>query len=77
MDAIRGRMEGQRPGSLAEIEALTRDIIDPFRSVELELSRELQVLIGRENIRAARDEEIPAGYKEEIEEYFRRLGSAN
>ena len=75
MDAIRQRMEQHYPGDPAEIEALRREIIDPFRSIELELSRELQLLIGKENIRAAHDEEIPAGYKRLVEEYYKKLSN--
>ena len=74
MNAMRRRMDGQ-PGDLAEIEALVSDIILPFRSVELELSRELQLLIGRENIRSAQEDEIPARYRRLVEEYYERLGS--
>ena len=66
-------MDGQYNGDPAEIEALRREIIDPFRSIELELSRELQVLIGKENIRSAADEEIPAGYKKLVEDYYKKL----
>ena len=61
MDAMRGRMGGN-PAGLAEIEALVNEIILPFRSVELELSRELQILIGRESIRSAQEDEIPANW---------------
>lgn len=73
MDAIRRRMDGHMPGDPAEIEALRREIIDPFRSIELELSKELQLLIGKENIRTAAEEEIPAEYKRLVEEYYKRL----
>ena len=75
MDAIRRRMDEHLPGDPAEIEALTNDIILPLRSIELELSRELQLLIGRENIRSAQEDEIPASYRELVEDYFRRLAS--
>ena len=73
MEAVRRRMDGRYNGDPAEIEALRREVIDPFRSIELELSRELQVLIGKENIRSAADEEIPAGYKKLVEEYYKKL----
>ena len=73
MEAVRRRMDGQFHGDPAEIEALRREVIDPFRSIELELSRELQVLIGKENIRSAADEEIPAGYKKLVEDYYKKL----
>ena len=76
-DAIRRRMEEHRPGNPVEIDALVSEIILPFRTIELELSRELQLLIGRENIRSAQEDEIPANYRRLVEEYYERLGSEN
>jgi hypothetical protein len=64
---------GAFDGDPAEIERLAQQIIDPFRSVELELSRELQLLMAKENVRSARDDEIPSGYRPLVEEYYRRL----
>ena len=58
-----------------ESSELAQQIIDPFRSVELELSRELQVLLAKENIRSAQEEEIPEGYKKLVEEYYKKLSN--
>jgi hypothetical protein len=50
-------------------------IIDPLRMVELQLSRELQLMTEKDNIRAAQEEDVPAGYKKSTEDYFKALGS--
>jgi len=63
---------GVDPGQL---DKLAQQVIDPFRSVELELSRELQVLLAKENIRSAQEEEIPEGYKKLVEEYYKKLSN--
>jgi len=64
-----------RGGDAAEIEKLAQQIIDPFRSIELELSRTLELLLAKENIRSAQEEEIPEGYKKLVEEYYKRLSN--
>jgi hypothetical protein len=74
-EAMRRQMENADIASPEEIEALTRNIIDPLRSVELALSRELQLILGRENIRVAREDPIPARARQYVEEYYRRLGN--
>src|SRR5262249_30020771 len=59
----------------AQLDRLAQQVIDPFRSVELELSRELQVLLAKENIRSAQEEEIPEGNKKLVEEYYNKLSN--
>ena len=68
-------MNGRNGGDPAQLDKLAQQIIDPFRSVELELSRELQVLLAKENIRSAQEEEIPEGYKKLVEEYYKKLSN--
>ena len=51
---------GNFGGDPGEIERLAQQIIDPFKTVELELSRALQLLMAKENVRSARDDEIPS-----------------
>ena len=72
---IRDLMRDPRVGNPQEIERLAQQIIDPFRSIELELSRTLQVLLAKENIRSAQEEEIPSGYKKLVEEYYKKLSN--
>lgn len=76
MNAIRGEMRARNSGDPREIERLAQQIIDPFRSVELELSRALQLLTAKESIRSAQEEDIPTGYKKLVEEYYKGLSSS-
>ena len=53
---------------------LSRSSIHSARS-NWNLSRELQVLFAKENIRSAQEEEIPEGYKKLVEEYYKKLSN--
>ena len=55
------------------VETIKRSIIEPFRSVELDLSRQLQLLIIEDSILSVHEEEIPAGYRSLVEDYYKRL----
>ena len=57
------------------IARLAQQIIDPLKSIELELSQRLQLLIAKESVRSAQDDEIPTAYKELVEEYYKRLSN--
>jgi hypothetical protein len=75
--AIRGLQNATRsrtPGDPAEIERLAQQIIDPLRSVELELSRALQLIMAKDNIRSIQEDEIPSDYRKLVEEYYKKLG---
>ncbi len=37
----------------AEVQKLINQIIDPLKNIELELSRELQIMVGKDNVRSA------------------------
>jgi hypothetical protein len=63
-------------GNPQAIEQLAQQIIDPLKSIELELSRELQILLAKENIRSAQEDDIPTGYEKFVEEYYKKLSSA-
>ena len=52
-----------RLGDPSAIAKLADQIIEPFRGVEMELSRALQIMLAKENIRSAQEDEIPAGYQ--------------
>jgi hypothetical protein len=43
--------------------------------LELALSRELQLLTAKDNIRSAREEDIPPAYKKYVEEYYTGLSN--
>ena len=57
------------------IDRLASQIIDPLRGIELELSRNLQLLLSKENIRSAQEDEIPQGYQKLVEEYYKKLSN--
>jgi hypothetical protein len=62
-------------GNPQAIEKLSQQIIDPFRGVELELSRALELLLAKENIRSAKEEDFPEDYAKYLEEYYKKLSS--
>ncbi len=79
---VRQLMEGMRkmpPGRLladaAELERLQKTVIEGFRQVELDLSRQLQNLVGKENLRLAKDEQVPEAYRKQVEDYYKALSS--
>jgi len=74
MNAIRAQSNGLAgdPNAIAKI---AQSILDPLRSVELELSQKLQLLIAKDNVRAAQEEDIPTAYKPLVEEYYKRLSN--
>ena len=41
----------------------------------MELSRALQILLAKENIRSAQEDEIPTGYQKFVEEYYKKLSN--
>jgi hypothetical protein len=75
MAALRVEARSNTPGNLAEVEKLAKEIIDPLKNVELELSRRLQIMLAKDNIRSAQEDEIPASYRKLVEDYYKRLGS--
>ena len=67
-------------------EALVRDdmqtalllkdqVIEPLRSLELELSKRLQLKLGKNNLRLSDEGEAPASYRRLVDEYYKRLSS--
>ena len=77
MNEIRERLEAARVGDPSLLQGITDDIINPLKTIELQISRALGLLIGRENIRIAQEDDIPADYRELVEEYFIGLGNDN
>ncbi|HEX4998545.1 MAG TPA: hypothetical protein VFY29_09970 [Terriglobia bacterium] len=67
-------LAGRPAGDPAELERLAQSIIDPLRSVELELSKKLDILTGQDQVRTAQEEEIPAELKSVIGSYLKTLG---
>ncbi len=67
-------------------DAITRDdmqtalllkdqVIEPLRSIELELSKRLQAKLGKNNLRLSDEGEAPAAYRKLVDEYYKRLSS--
>jgi len=67
-------------------DALTRDdmqtalllkdqVIEPLRSVELELSKRLQLKLGKNNLRLSDEGAAPAAYRKLVDEYYKRLSA--
>ena len=69
--------DANRVGDPDAIAKLANQIIEPFRGVEMELSRALQILLAKDNIRSAQEDEIPADYRKYVEEYYKKLSNSN
>jgi len=73
---LQGLMRDPRlVGNPQAIDKLAEQIIDPFKGVELELSRALQLLLAKDNIRAAKEEDFPEDYAKYLEEYYKKLSN--
>ena len=75
--ALLGLARDPRAGNPQAIEKMAQQILDPLRGIELELSRSLQLLLAKENIRSAQEDEIPQGYQKLVEEYYKKLSNPN
>jgi len=73
--ALQNAIRDPRVGDPRAIDRLAAQIIDPLRGIELELSRNLQLLLSKENIRSAQEDEIPQGYQKLVEEYYKKLSN--
>ena len=49
---------------------LKDQVIDPLRNVEMELSKRLQMKLGKNNLRLSDEGEAPAAYRRAVDEYF-------
>lgn len=56
-----------------EIERLRRQVLDPLRRLEWELSRRQQERLGSDRLRLAEEMAVPPEYRRVVEEYYRRL----
>jgi hypothetical protein len=56
-----------------ELERLKSTVIEGFRQLELDVSKNLQHLISKENLHLAKDEEVPELYRKQVEDYYRAL----
>jgi uncharacterized protein DUF4175 len=56
-------------------ELLKNQVIDPLRSIELELSKRLQAKLGKNNLRLSDEGSAPERYRKLVDEYYKRLSS--
>jgi len=77
VEDILKRMKGMPPGRLladeGELARLKSAVIEGFRQLELQLSRELNQIGRKDNIRLTKDEDIPKEYRKQVEDYYRAL----
>ena len=73
-------------GMRRAVDAITRDdmatalllkdqVIEPLRNIELELSKRLQLKLGKNNLRLSDEGEAPAAYRKLVDEYYKRLSA--
>jgi hypothetical protein len=72
---LQGIINDPKLGDPRAAEKLGQQVIDPFKGVELELSKALQILLAKDNIRSAQEDEIPQGYQKLVEDYYKKLSS--
>ena len=56
-----------------EIERLKRQVLDPLRRLEWELSRRQQERLGADQLRLGEEGAVPPEYRRLVQEYYRRL----
>jgi hypothetical protein len=56
-----------------ELERLRSSVIEGFRQLEVDLSKNLQQQFTRENLHLAKDEDIPEPYRKQVEDYYKAL----
>ena len=66
--------QGRFKGDPAEIEKLAQQILNPLREAELELARHLEILVEKDKIRAALEDDTPAAFQNEVKAYYEAVG---
>jgi hypothetical protein len=72
--ALNNLANSRSAGDPADLQRLTQEVVEPFRNLELELSRKLELLTQKDVVRSAREEDIPAGTKKQTEKYYIEIG---
>ena len=66
---------GQRlAGDPDAIAKITQQVLDNLRKVEGELAKSLELLIEKDKIRTAQEDEYPASHSDQIKAYFETVG---
>ena len=76
IDKLKQLADGHMNGDAATAALLKQDVIEPLRQLELELSRQVQQLSGKTNLRLRDEGVAPEKYRKAVEEYYRRLSKA-
>jgi len=73
IEELKKLADGHMDGDAATAALLKADVVEPLRQLELELSRQVQQLSGRTNLRLRDEGAAPEKYRRAVEEYYRRL----
>ena len=76
IEELRRLADGKMDGDAATAALLKADVVEPLRQLELELSRQVQQMSGRTNLRLRDEGAAPEKYRRAVEEYYRRLSGA-
>jgi hypothetical protein len=76
IEELRKLADGRMEGDAATAAYVKESVVEPLRQLELELSRHLQQLSGRTNLRLRDEGAAPEKYRRAVEEYYRRLSGA-
>ncbi len=76
IEELKRLADGRMEGDAATASYVKQEVIEPLRQLELELSRHLQQLSGRTNLRLRDEGAAPEKYRRAVEEYYRRLSGA-
>jgi len=73
IEELKRLADGKMEGDAATAALLKADVVEPLRQLELELSRQVQQMSGRTNLRLRDEGAAPEKYRRAVEEYYRRL----
>ncbi|MDZ7359498.1 MAG: hypothetical protein ONB46_02050 [candidate division KSB1 bacterium] len=73
MQSYRGAVRTFRGGDPLRRDQIEKQLLDPLRRFEAELATRLAVLQNQQQMLTARDEPVPAQYREMVDKYFEML----
>jgi hypothetical protein len=75
IEALRQAGDLAMRDDVATAALLKTQVIDPLRSIEMELSKRLQAKLGKNNLRLSDEGAAPERYRKLVDEYYKRLSS--
>jgi hypothetical protein len=75
IQGLRQASDSQTNDDNATANLLKAQVIDPLRSIEMELSKRIQAKFGKNNLRLSDEGAAPAVYRKLVDEYYKRLSS--